>query len=809
MHDLLSRVKQQIEGRGLALAEAATEIGVTKSTLERHLAGAYVRSDSQAKYRLWLEGKSEPRVNQQLRLLEEEAHVRREDSLAGVSLGNSCRPGVPHAVVDLFSGCGGMSLGFDVLDGGGVFETVMALDNEEPMVRVFNENHPGSAAREAGQVVDLSDFFNEAEVLAYYLDHLAGYREDDVLRESLNDLPRGGLRALVSRICALDQQFLGELDRIRATNAFVDAYGALGRNVTGQTSVIGFHKALKLPPTSRARPSLEAILWSCDGGASEREPDLDAGVDTEISEGLSGLWEAELSALRSRAGGNGRGQLSSSARRIRSFLDVLETPPMLEVREAWEQWRERRDTQRVEYFSDETVWAGLKELYVGERRVSVLLGGPPCQGFSRIGRGKIRSLREQSVHVQYDPEAGDHRNRLMHQYVLFVGALAPDVFLFENVRHFQAEVKTPEGVFRATDILSEAIRLLSHEHVDYEVSSRIVDASEHLVPQTRERFFMAGVRSDLAPKADVDLPRWTLALPVGTPVALSAALVGLPEPSGPRETAEGLADTVEVTGGFGGGDESVKAYQRWVRQSSRREGSPPASVDAHHARVPRADDEAFFGLMGPGRRWMDYRCDESETLGELQHVVEALTKALSAMGQGNGTEHPALQILSALRDSDVAALGKKLDGSLSLRLLLESIPPQPGALRHHLAKSSYLAKRDGNHGDWLSRMDPNRPSKTMVSHMAKDTYAYVHPTKARTISVREAARVQTFPDWYRFGCLGLVDAFRVIGNAVPPLLGYQMAARVAQILSLEPATEGQVDDEPDSLAREREILADA
>ena len=206
---------------------------------------------------------------------------------------------------------------------------------------------------------------------------------------------------------------------------------------------------------------------------------------------------------------------------------------------------------------------------------------------------------------------------------------------------------------------------------------------------------------------------------------------------------------------------------------------------------------------------MDYRCDESETLGELQHVVEALTKALSAMGQGNGTEHPALQILSALRDSDVAALGKKLDGSLSLRLLLESIPPQPGALRHHLAKSSYLAKRDGNHGDWLSRMDPNRPSKTMVSHMAKDTYAYVHPTKARTISVREAARVQTFPDWYRFGCLGLVDAFRVIGNAVPPLLGYQMAARVAQILSLEPATEGQVDDEPDSLAREREILADA
>ena len=213
-------------------------------------------------------------------------------------------------------------------------------------------------------------------------------------------------------------------------------------------------------------------------------------------------------------------------------------------------------------------------------------------------------------------------------------------------------------------------------------------------------------------------------------------------------------------------------------------------------------------MMGPGRRWMDYRCDESETLEELQRVIAVLAKAISAIGRDDAAQHPALQILSALGASDVTALGKKLDGSLSLRLLLESIPPHPGALRHHLAKSSYLAKRDGNHGDWLSRMDPNRPAKTMVSHMAKDTYAFVHPTKARTISVREAARVQTFPDWYGFGCLGLVDAFRVIGNAVPPFLGYQMATRVAQILSLERTTEGQKEDS-DSPTRERELLVDA
>jgi site-specific DNA-cytosine methylase len=67
--------------------------------------------------------------------------------------------------------------------------------------------------------------------------------------------------------------------------------------------------------------------------------------------------------------------------------------------------------------------------------------------------------------------------------------------------------------------------------------------------------------------------------------------------------------------------------------------------------------------------------------------------------------------------------------------------------------------------------------------MAKDTYQYVHPWEARTLSVREAARVQTFPDWFSFGSLGFVDALRNVGNAVPPLLAVQIADRIAQVLS--------------------------
>src|SRR4029453_12005082 len=123
--------------------------------------------------------------------------------------------------------------------------------------------------------------------------------------------------------------------------------------------------------------------------------------------------------------------------------------------------------------------------------VDVLVGGPPCQGFSRIGRGKIRSLRESGVQAHVDAEAGDERNKLLYAYVLMVSALRPRVFVFENVRHFQEEARTPRGVFRADELLAEAIEDLSSGHLRYGVSSRIVHAVRHGVPQTRERYFMA------------------------------------------------------------------------------------------------------------------------------------------------------------------------------------------------------------------------------------------------------------------------------------------------------------------------------
>ena len=78
------------------------------------------------------------------------------------------------------------------------------------------------------------------------------------------------------------------------------------------------------------------------------------------------------------------------------------------------------------------------------------------------------------------------------------------------------------------------------------------------------------------------------------------------------------------------------------------------------------------------------------------------------------------------------------------------------------------------------KMESCKPSRTLTAHLGKDSYSHIHYDRyqARTISVREAARLQSFPDGFVFAG-GMNDAFKQIGNAVPPLLAYRIATSIA------------------------------
>ena len=90
--------------------------------------------------------------------------------------------------------------------------------------------------------------------------------------------------------------------------------------------------------------------------------------------------------------------------------------------------------------------------------------------------------------------------------------------------------------------------------------------------------------------------------------------------------------------------------------------------------------------------------------------------------------------------------------------------------------------RDDIFDDKYKRLDENELSRTITAHIAKDGYWYIHPRQNRTLTVREAARLQTFPDRFRFAGPPSA-AFRQIGNAVPPAVGEQIGRAIRESLA--------------------------
>ncbi|MBE7159574.1 MAG: hypothetical protein INR62_14285, partial [Rhodospirillales bacterium] len=427
--EVIEALAATIRTHGIDPVAAATEIGVTAQSLVRHLAGGYVRSDSLAKYRRWLTGIStvadeHPPRQRDLINVENTASTpgaRRADrsKVNGKVPARRAVDPQPTAdafrVVETFSGCGGLSLGFDLFNGANTFRTVLAMDIEKAMVNSYNWSRGTTVDDIAADVcrqTDLSDFLNEAEIVAFYLDHIATHENDRELRSHLDLTPGMSLAGFKEQIADIDAAFIVRLRDIYSSSEFKQEQRRMPEASRLQTSVSGFFDALRLPTAPGRQEMLAPLVWSSalsvpSGDGRGRQDDSISAQESLLTE-ADKLWEDTVQTLTEKAGKRGaRGQLASSANRIAGFVEFLGTAPMREVKVLWTEWYARRKNLRTSYFTDGARRSHLLAAYEAGKEVAVVLGGPPCQGFSRIGRGKIRSLLETGVQVHLDPESGD------------------------------------------------------------------------------------------------------------------------------------------------------------------------------------------------------------------------------------------------------------------------------------------------------------------------------------------------------------------------------------------------------------------
>jgi DNA (cytosine-5)-methyltransferase 1 len=385
----------------------------------------------------------------------------------------------------------------------------------------------------------------------------------------------------------------------------------------------------------------------------------------------------------------------------------------------------------------------------GPRPPDILIGGPPCQAFSRLGRGKLDSLSDEGF-------KGDPRNQLYRRFLEAVRRWKPLAVVMENV----PGMLSVAGVNYADEVTSELVEL------EYRTGYALLNSVWYGVPQFRERLFFIGVRADLGISPPVPPTTHEVALPEGYRPALRHKDQRLPF-GGWWELFEGELPVP-----------AVPLPMPAVTVSEALDDLPVLTDHLDGLMLPRGDfrrplsyrsvpDSEYARRM---RHWPGF----PEPMSILDHVVRRTPRDYETFRlMKHGDRYP--QAVEVAR--------RRLEEELS-RLKTEGRAPLLGSQEWDHLKDRFVPPYDEEEFvDKWRKLFPDQPSWTVPAHLARDSYSHIHhnSSQARMISIREAARLQSFPDAFVFrGNMG--DCFRQIGNAVPPLLAWAVARAVLEAL---------------------------
>ncbi len=400
-----------------------------------------------------------------------------------------------------------------------------------------------------------------------------------------------------------------------------------------------------------------------------------------------------------------------------------------------------------------------------EMAIDIIIGGPPCQAFARVGRAKLREVADH-------PEAflKDARANLYLRFLHYVRQLKPLVILMENV---------PDALNHGGhNIAEETCEVLSSPDMDYTCGYTLLNSAYYAVPQMRERMFLLAYARELCTKIVFPEPITWLELPQGYNGSRSVALKFLklsvngqmsilkkrePHYIPLRPPEHKLPHAITAQDALG--DLPFMDARKMLRQGLLKRGvQDPMKKMAYPENV---DITEYDYLM---RNWRGFKNEGSVT----GHIIRYLPRDYKLFAELNpGDQYPQVY------QHAVAMFKKELK-----RRRDAGKPIQEDTEEYENLRTEYVPPYDpGKFPNKWRKMEPDQPARTVMAHIGKDSYSHIHydSKQARTISVREAARLQSFPDGFIFA--GKMNAaFRQIGNAVPPLLGYYIASKIKKIL---------------------------
>ena len=344
----------------------------------------------------------------------------------------------------------------------------------------------------------------------------------------------------------------------------------------------------------------------------------------------------------------------------------------------WPSWLKIKEHDINELIKDNG-----KELLDLQGKITLVAGGPPCQGFSMAGKR----------------DKDDQRNKLVKSYIKFIRLVMPEAIIFENVHGFTVNFKNKKGTKQYSSYVERALKRLG-----YKTFHQIVDMSEYGIPQKRKRFILVAMKNN-----------------------------------SPKEVFSVLKNNTEKFCCDRGINNNTTVYEAIGDLEKRCGMCPSPDTKGFQAGMYGVAKSGYQTLMRKGINSVDGAVDSHRFVNHRRDTIILHEKLL-----------------------ECAPIGKR-------------ITPADNIV-------------EGLNRRGVTVLDPNSQAPTITSIPDE----LVHYCEPRILTVREHARIQSFPDWYEFKGKYTsggdkrkkeVPRYTQVGNAVPPLFAEQIGIALLEVLN--------------------------